>query len=136
MEKINSLLGYPPEHNRLNEDSSEDEERDFDEIFNKAYELFLNDKFEEALEKYSEMWKKLGEFEKISSMVTDTEKSLKQISSEVDSIKVKMTSFAGKKETEDVFKDVDKLAPKTDLEEDVEELSKIISGKPKAKKKK
>lgn len=49
LEKINSLLGYPPEHNRLNEDDSEEEKRDFDEIFNKAYEFFLNDKFDEAL---------------------------------------------------------------------------------------
>ncbi len=50
--KINSILGYPPDHSRLNEDF-EEEELDFNEIFDKAYELFLNDKYEEALNELS-----------------------------------------------------------------------------------
>ncbi|NOX19355.1 MAG: tetratricopeptide repeat protein [Chlorobi bacterium] len=61
LEKINSFLGYPPEHNRLSEDGPAEEERDFDEIFNKAYELFLNDKFDEALEELNKFEDKYEE---------------------------------------------------------------------------
>ena len=49
---------------------------------------------------YSEMWKQFNELQKISGVVSDLDKSIKQISSEVDSIKVKMTSFSSKKEFE------------------------------------
>ena len=52
---------------------------------------------------YSEMWKQFNEVQKILSAVSDLDKSIKQISSEVDSIKVKMTSFSGKKEIENLI---------------------------------
>ena len=52
---------------------------------------------------YSEMWKQFNELQKISGVVSDLDKSIKQISSEVDSIKVKMTGFSSKKEFESLI---------------------------------
>ena len=52
---------------------------------------------------YSEMWKDFTEFKKFSSIVSDLDKSLKQLSSELDSVKVKMPSFSSKKETENLI---------------------------------
>jgi len=48
---INKHLGYPPEHNSLNEEGENNDERFFDE----AYSLFINNKFPEALEKLNEI---------------------------------------------------------------------------------
>ncbi len=52
---------------------------------------------------YSEMWKKFSGFEKFTSVVDDLDKSVKQMASEVDSIKVKITSFSDKKEIQDLI---------------------------------
>ena len=52
---------------------------------------------------YSEMWKQFNELQKISGVISDLDKSIKQISSEVDSIKVKMTGFSSKKEFESLI---------------------------------
>jgi predicted nucleic acid-binding Zn-ribbon protein len=51
---------------------------------------------------YSEMWKEFSEFKKFSSRVTDLDQTLKTISTEIDSIKVKVTSFANKKDVENM----------------------------------
>jgi len=52
---------------------------------------------------YSEMWKQFNEVQKVLSVISDLDKSIKQISSEVDSIKVKITSFSNKKEFGDLI---------------------------------
>lgn len=52
---------------------------------------------------YSEMWKEFSEFKKIASRVTDLDKSLKLISSEIDSVKVKISAFSSKKEMENLL---------------------------------
>ncbi|PIU72470.1 hypothetical protein COS79_02740 [Candidatus Woesearchaeota archaeon CG06_land_8_20_14_3_00_33_13] len=52
---------------------------------------------------YSEMWKQFNELQKISGIISDLDKSIKQVSSEVDSIKVKMTSLSNKKEFESLI---------------------------------
>ncbi|MFH1642063.1 MAG: hypothetical protein ABIC04_04135 [Nanoarchaeota archaeon] len=52
---------------------------------------------------YSEMWKKFSGFEKFASIVSDLDKAVKQMASEVDSIKVKITGFSNKKEIENLI---------------------------------
>ncbi len=49
---------------------------------------------------YSEMWKKFKDFERFSSIVNDIDKGLKQITIEVDSMKIKMSSFSTKRDNE------------------------------------
>jgi len=60
--KINAELGFPDEHNFLNEDSEEiEEEYDFSSIYEKAYNLFLKNKFEDALQTLSKFDNKYEE---------------------------------------------------------------------------
>ena len=52
---------------------------------------------------FTEMQKKTAEFVRFNDTVKDLDKSFKQISSEFDSIKVKITDFSTKKETENLI---------------------------------
>ncbi|GEM_PF-808384 len=62
--KINKLLGYPESHNSLFEEEVEEEEslsESFQQEFNEAYNLFLNNKYSEALEKLDKLNSKYNE---------------------------------------------------------------------------
>ncbi len=51
---INRELGYPDSHNSLSEseaDESEEEAQDIEDIYNNAYELFIHNKYSDALDK-------------------------------------------------------------------------------------
>ena len=52
---------------------------------------------------FSEMQKRFSNFDKFSGSVTGLDKSVKQITSDIDSIKVKIGGFANKKDTEDLL---------------------------------
>ena len=52
---------------------------------------------------FLEMQKRFSSFDQVSSIVTGLDKSLKQMTSDMDSVKVKMTSFANKKDVEDLI---------------------------------
>ncbi|MDD5086540.1 MAG: hypothetical protein PHV16_02195 [Candidatus Nanoarchaeia archaeon] len=51
---------------------------------------------------YSEMWRQFSDLQRVSAVSSDLQKSLKQLSTETDSIKIKMTSLSTKKEVEEL----------------------------------
>ncbi len=53
LQNINKHLGYPPEHNSLEEEAEEASEKEND--FNEAYSLFIDNKYSEALERLSKI---------------------------------------------------------------------------------
>lgn len=54
LSKINEMLGYPSDHNSLLENLEDDvEEIDFSTIYDEAFDLFLHNKFDDALQKLS-----------------------------------------------------------------------------------
>jgi uncharacterized phage infection (PIP) family protein YhgE len=55
---------------------------------------------------FSEMQKRFSDFERFNDTVKDLDKSFKQISSDFDSIKIKMTDLASKKELENLVSKV------------------------------
>ena len=62
---------------------------------------------------FTEMQKKFSDFAKMNDAVTDLDKSFKQISSDFDSIKVRISDFSSKKEVENLiakFDDFEKYA--------------------------
>lgn len=56
---------------------------------------------------YADMWKKFSDFEKLSSIVKDTDKAVKQLAAEFDSVKIKISSLSDRKETQDLISKFD-----------------------------
>lgn len=54
LSKINEMLGYPSDHNSLSENlEDQEDEIDFSTIYDEAFDLFLHNKFDDALQKLS-----------------------------------------------------------------------------------
>ena len=64
---------------------------------------------------YSEMWKKFKDFERFSSIISDVDKGLKQITVEVDTMKIKMSSFSTKKDNETLIGKLEAFEKHVDL---------------------
>ena len=72
---------------------------------------------------FTEMQKKFSDFVKFNDTVKDLDKSFKQISSDFDSIKIRITDFANKKEVENLISKFD------DFEKYTGSIIKLINNK-------
>ena len=72
---------------------------------------------------FTEMQKKFSDFAKFNDLVKDLDKSFKQISSEFDSIKIKISDFSTKKELENIITKVE------DFEKYAGNIIKLINTK-------